>query len=171
MDILENPGLRGRAFVDALASLGDTLEDGPSWGQLGANMSQLEPTWGHIGANLGPTWANLDQLGPTCANLGPTWGPTWLNMGQHGAKLGPRWGSLGANLGQLGSTWAQLVLKTGQGGSRQPQDKSREANRSNFLRLLPVVHPLKHRKNLCFSCFFRGFSSIGVFCRHRSGKR
>ena len=50
-----NPGLRGKAFVDALASLGDTLEDGPSWGQLGANMSQLEPTWGHLGTNLGPT--------------------------------------------------------------------------------------------------------------------
>ena len=27
--IMENPGLRGRAFVDALASLGDMLEDGP----------------------------------------------------------------------------------------------------------------------------------------------
>ena len=30
VDILENLSLRGRAFVDALASLGDTLEDGPS---------------------------------------------------------------------------------------------------------------------------------------------
>ena len=28
MDTWENPRLRGRAFVDALASLGDTLEDG-----------------------------------------------------------------------------------------------------------------------------------------------
>ena len=34
--ILENQGLRGRAFVDALASLGDTLGDGlrrTAWGR------------------------------------------------------------------------------------------------------------------------------------------
>ena len=30
MDIWENLGLRGRAFVNTLASLGNTLEDGPS---------------------------------------------------------------------------------------------------------------------------------------------
>ena len=65
VDILENPGLRGRAFVETLASFGDTFEDGSSWGQLGANMRQHGPTWGYLGANLGPIRANLDQLGQT----------------------------------------------------------------------------------------------------------
>ena len=108
MDILENLSLRGKAFVNALASFGDTVKDGPSWGQLGANMSQLGailgPTWGQRD-QVGPTWANMRQLG---ANLGPTWDPlgailgaTWPNMGQHEANLEPTWGSLGANSGQL----------------------------------------------------------------------
>ena len=111
MDILENPGLRGRAFVDTSASLGDTLEDGPSREQLGTNNGQHRITWGHLGANLGPTGINLDQLGPTWANLGPTWGqlgPTWANMAplwtQLGVHLGPTW----ANLDQLGPIWIQL---------------------------------------------------------------
>ena len=136
---------------------------GLTWGQHGPTWASSGPSWGQLGANLGqlgPTRANMGQLG---ANLGPTWGqlgPTWANM-----RL--TWGQLGANLGQLGQTWAdlgptlsQLGLKTGQGWSRQPQDKSREANRSNLLRLLPVVHPVKHRKNLCFSWFFRGFQAL-----------
>ena len=107
VDGLKNMRFPGRAFVDALASLGDTLEDEPSWGHLGANMRQHGPTWGHLGANLGPTWANLDQLGqhgPTWGQLGLNLGPTWANMGQLGTNLGPTWGSLGANLGQLGPT-------------------------------------------------------------------
>ena len=87
--------------MDALASLGDTLKDGPSRGQLGANMSQLEPTWSHLGAHLGPTWAKLGQLGPTCANLGPTWG-------QLGTNLEPTWGALGPTWGNMGPTWHQL---------------------------------------------------------------
>ena len=85
MDIWENLGLRGRAFVNTLASLGDTLEDGPSWGTLGANMGQL-------GAILGLTWG---QLGPTWGNLGQH-GPFW---GQPGTHMEPTWAQLEANLG------------------------------------------------------------------------
>ena len=87
-----------------------TLEDWPSWGQLGVNMSQHGPTWGYLGAILGLSWACLDQLGPTWANMGPTWGQlgaTWGNLGQ----LGPTWGLLRparANMSQRGPTWGQL---------------------------------------------------------------
>ena len=66
---------RGRAFVDVFASLGDILDNGPSWGQRGANISSmgqlgviLEPTWGQ----LGPTWTNLGQLGANLRQHGPT---------------------------------------------------------------------------------------------------
>ena len=135
MDILENPGLRGRAFVDTLASLGDTLEDGPSWGQLGANMGQHGPAWGHLGANLGPTWANLDQLGPTWANLGPTWD-------QLGAHLGPTWG----NLGQLGATWGQL--------------KPAWANRSHCGLTWGQLEANMNPKIIGKPLFFLGFSNI-----------
>ena len=116
---------------------------------------------------MGPTWTNLGQLWPTWAQLGVNLGPTWGQLGPTWANMGLTWGQLGANLGQLWQTWAdlgptlsQLGLKTGQGWSRQPQDKSREANRSNLLRLLPVVNPVKHHKNVCFSCFFRGFQAL-----------
>ena len=98
MNILEHPDLGGRAFVDALAILGGTFGDWPSWAQLGANMSQHGPTWGDIGANrgqLGPTWSNMGQLGVI---WGLTWGQLGTNLGQHG----PTWSQLGAN---LGPTW------------------------------------------------------------------
>ena len=54
----------GRAFVDALASLGDTLEDEPSWGHLGANIETPGEAWGTPWGDLlgGPrdfTWKNL----------------------------------------------------------------------------------------------------------------
>ena len=97
MDILENESLRGRAFVDALLSLGETLEDGPSLSQLAANMSQHGPTWSHLGAHLVRTWANLGQLEPT-----------WVNMRQLGVNLGPTYGQLGANLDPHGPTLGQL---------------------------------------------------------------
>ena len=46
-----------------------------------ANLEQHEPTW----ANLGPSWGqlgiNLDQLE---TNLGPTWGQLGPNLAQHG---------------------------------------------------------------------------------------
>ena len=97
MNILENESLRGRAFVDALVSLGETLEDGPSLSQLAANMSQYGPTWSHFGAHLVRTWANLGQLEPT-----------WVNMRQLGVNLGPTYGQLGANLDPHGPTLGQL---------------------------------------------------------------
>ena len=44
-------GMPWRPYVDA----GEGQTHGLSWGQLGANMGQLQPSWGHLGANLGPT--------------------------------------------------------------------------------------------------------------------
>ena len=53
--------LRGKAFVDALASLGDNLGDGPSW----ANLEPTRANMGQLGAILGQLGINLDHLGPT----------------------------------------------------------------------------------------------------------
>ena len=146
MDIWENLGLRGRAFGNTLASLGDTWEDGPSRGTLGVNMGQLaailRPTWGQ----LGPTWTNSGQHGPTWGQLAANLVPTWANMGQHGAKLGPSWGSLGANLGQLGPICNQLQPAGANISQRRPTWGQLEAHE-----VLKIIEK---------TLFFLGFSSI-----------
>ena len=75
---------------------------GPTGGQHGPTSAILGPSWGQLGANL----TKLDQLGPTCANLGPTWG-------QLGTNLGPTWGPLGPTWGNMRPTWSQLGVHLG----------------------------------------------------------
>ena len=84
VDILENPGLRGSAFVAPGHALATRWKTGQHGAKLRANMSQFGPTWGHLGANIRPTRANLDKLGPTGANLVPTWGQLGVILAQHG---------------------------------------------------------------------------------------
>ena len=70
MDILENPGLRGRAFVDT--SKTKALEAEPSW----TPWQALATPW-----KMGHHGANLDHLG---AILGPYWAPFCCLGGQVG---------------------------------------------------------------------------------------
>ena len=100
MDTLENPGLRGRAFVDALARLGDALESladalgslGEAFGSLGNALESLgDASGGRLDVLKLVGRANMRQLG---ANFGPTSGQLGGNMSQHEptwAKLGPTW--------------------------------------------------------------------------------
>ena len=83
-----DPSLRGRAFVDTLASLSDTLK-------IGHHGAILGPTW----AKLGPSWTNLGQCAPTWSQLGVYLHHAWSDM----ANMEPTWRQLGAN---LEATWA-----------------------------------------------------------------
>ena len=101
MDILDNPGLRGRAFVDAVASFGDTLEDGLCLNARGRAFVDILENPGLGGRAFVDALASLgNKLGD-----GPTRGQLGTNMNQHERTL-PSWGQLGANSDQLGLTWA-----------------------------------------------------------------
>ena len=63
------PGLRGRAFVNAMEKPGlrsrafvNIMENPDSKGRAFVNIvRKLQPGW----ANLGPTWAKMSHHGPT----------------------------------------------------------------------------------------------------------
>ena len=73
MDILDNPSLKGRAFVDALASFGDTLEDGLCLNARGRAFVDILENPGLRGRAFVDT---LASLGDTVRD-----GPSWTRPG------------------------------------------------------------------------------------------
>ena len=91
METLANPGLRGRAFVDALSSLGD------AWGSRGHATGALETPRGRFGRSLGTPWEAIWGLPRSPGRFGVS------QTGQHGSSEG----QLGDNMNQHEPTKSQ----------------------------------------------------------------